>query len=206
MKVFGGIRVGALVCMAAIAISAVAEAQPPEGGRQRGGQPGQRGGQRGDRGFGGGPPGGGFGGGRGFRLPSVDRATLLGADAVRDELKIDEGQGATIDAALQAFREERDSSRPDFSAFREMSDEERRAAFEKMNAEREARSKKADEVLAALLLGDQLKRLDQIAFQVNLRGGLVRGLLGDDLKAKLKITDEQAEKLQSLDEANSEKR
>ena len=64
-----------------VLVSAFVQAQPPAGGRGGG------------RGFGG--PGG-FGG-RGF---TMDRARLLGIEQVRTELKIEEAQAATIDAAL----------------------------------------------------------------------------------------------------------
>ena len=39
--------------------------------------------------------------------PTFDRATTLGIEQVREELKLDDAQGATIQAALDAYREER---------------------------------------------------------------------------------------------------
>ena len=93
-------------------VSSFVHAQPPGGGR----------------GF------GGFGGRGGF---NIDLATLLRADQVRKELKIEETQAATIDAALEAYREERNSSpRPDRDAFRKMSEEEQTAYFEKSRKRR----------------------------------------------------------------------
>ena len=119
------VRQVAALMIAALAFSAVVEAQQdPEQGRQP---------QRGGRGGFQGAPGGGFGGfggagGRGgFGGPRYDRARLLGLQQVRDELKVEEGQAALIDAAIEAFREEQGTSgRLDRDAFQQMSEEERR--------------------------------------------------------------------------------
>ena len=100
-----------------VLVSAFVQAQPPAGGG---------GGRGGGRGFGG--PGG-FGGGRGM---TMDRARLLGIEQVRTELKIEEAQAATIAAALEANREERNSSpRPDRDALSKMSEEEQTALRER---------------------------------------------------------------------------
>lgn len=160
-------------------VSAFASAQPPGGG-----------GRGGFGGFGG-------GGGRGF---TMDRAMLLRNEQVRKELKIEEAQAATIDAALEAYREERSASpRPDRDAIGKMSEEERTALFDKMRKEGEELSKKTDEVLAALLETDQTKRLDQISFQMKLNAAMIATLKGDDLKSKLSLTDEQIAKLDEVE-------
>ena len=154
-------------------VSSLVQAQPPGGGR----------------GFG----GGGFGGRGGF---NIDLATLLRADQVRKELKIEETQAATIDAALEAYREERNSSpRPDRDAFRKMSEEEQSAYFDKSRKEGEELSNKTDEVLSALLEPEQTKRLDQISLQAKLYTAAVPTLKGDNLKSKLSLTEEQVAKL-----------
>ena len=165
-------------------VSAIASAQPPGGGGGRGG-------------FGG--FGGGSGGGRGM---TVDRAMLLRNEQVRTELKIEEAQAATIDAALEAYREERSASpRPDRDAIGKMSEEERTALFDKMRKEGEGLSKKTDEVLGALLETEQTKRLDQISFQMKLNTAMIATLKGDDLKSKLSLTEEQIAKLDELEKA-----
>lgn len=172
-------------------VSSVLQAQPPGGG----GQPPQEGGRQrgGGRGFGG--PGGGFGG---FR---VDRAMLLGNDKVRAELKIEEAQAATIDAALEAFREEQGNfSRPDRNAQQDLSDEERKAASEKATKEREELSKKTDEVLNALLEPEQTERLDEISFQLRMNMMVFQTLKADDIKEKLAITEEQVAGLTKAEE------
>lgn len=164
-------------------VSAAASAQPPGGG--------------GRGGFGG--FGGGFGGGRGF---SMDRAMLLRNEQIRKELKIEEAQAATIDAALEAYREERSATpRPDRDAIGKMSDEERTAFFDKMRKEGEELSKKTDEVLGALLETEQTKRLDQISFQMKLNTALVATLKGDELKSKLSLTEDQIAKLDEVEKA-----
>lgn len=158
-------------------VSAFASAQPPGGGRG---------------GF-----GAGFGGGRGF---TMDRAMLLRNEQVRKELKIEEAQAATIDAALEAYREERSATpRPDRDAIGKMSEEERNAFFDKMRKEGEGLSKKTDEVLGALLETEQTKRLDQISFQMKLNSATIATLKGDDLKSKLSLTEEQIAKLDEVE-------
>lgn len=180
------VRRAVLLSLATILVSSIVQAQPPGGG----------GGGRG--GFGG--FGGGFGGGRGGF--NVDRAMLLGAEKVRTELKIEEAQAATIDAALAAYREERGNApRPDREAIQAMTEEERTAYFEKSQKEREELSKKTDEVLNALLEPEQAKRLDQIAWQLKLNAATVATLKSDDMKAKLSLTEEQVAKLDEAEKA-----
>jgi Spy/CpxP family protein refolding chaperone len=149
------------------------------------------------------PPGGGrggFGGGRGGF--NIDRAMLLRADQVRKELKIEEAQAATIDAALEAYREERNNApRPDRDALANMSEEERAAASEKSQKEREELSRKTDEVLNALLEPEQSKRLDQISLQAKLSFATVQTLKSEELKSKLSLTDEQLTKLDDAGKA-----
>lgn len=178
------VRQAVVICLATVLVSAFVQAQPPGGGR---GGPG---------GFG----GGGFGGGRGGF--NVDRAMLLGAEKVRTELKIEEAQAATIDAALAAYREERSNApRPDRDAIQAMTEEERTAYFEKSQKEREELSKKTDEVLNALLEPEQAKRLDQIALQLKLSSATAATLKSDDMKSKLSLTAEQLAKLDEAEKA-----
>ncbi len=190
-----------LFCAFAVASSSVVTAQTPEaengrqppqeGGRDR---QGGRGGFGGFGGFGNRSPGGG---GMAFR---VDRAMLLGIDQVRTELKVEESQAAVIDSALDAYREERNSApRPDRDAFANMSEEERTKMFEDMQKQREELSRKTDEVLNALLEPAQITRLDQIALQMRLSGGLIAAFKSDDLREKLKISAEQVTKLDAAE-------
>ena len=174
-----------------MAVLTVTSIQAQEGGgRQRGGRGG----------FGGGP-GGQFGG------PRLDRAALLRIDKVRQELKIEEAQAATIDAALDAYNEQRDASpRPDREAFEKMTEEERNAYMEKSRKEREELSKKTDEILVALLEEPQVKRLDEVAIQARMAMSASATLKADDIKGKLMITDEQIAKLDEAQKALDEER
>lgn len=176
------VRKAVVFCLATMLVSASVQAQPPGGGR---GGPG---------GFG----GGGFGGG------GIDRAMLLRAEQIRKELKIEEAQAATIDAALEAFREERSAApRPDRDAISKMTEEEQTAFREKSQKERAEMSKKTDEALGAMLEPDQAKRLDQISLQMKLNMATVATLKGDDMKLKLSLTDEQLAKLDDAEKAST---
>jgi hypothetical protein len=160
------------------------------GGRQRGGRGG----------FGGGP-GGPFGG------PRLDRAALLRIDKVRQELMIEEAQAATIDAALDAYNEQRNSSpRPDREAYDKLSEEEKTAYREKSDQERAELSKKTDEILEALLEVPQVKRLDEVTVQARLSMSAMMTLKADDMKSKLMITDEQIAKLDEAQKVADEER
>lgn len=178
--------------MSVLATTTFAQGQPQEGGRQRGG-PG--------RGFG----GGGFGGG-GFGAPQIDRATLLRNDKVRQELKIEEAQAATIDSAIEAYREERSATPFDREAFGKLTEEERAKFFEDAQKKREELSKKTDEVLTALLDDTQGKRLDEISLQVRMSLSASGTLKADDVKKKLAVTDEQIAKIDEAEKTANEER
>lgn len=173
-------------CLATALMVTAVSAQPPGGGR---GGPG-RGGPR----FGGEP-----------RMP-LSRAQLVNLEDVQAEIKIDDGQAATITAALEAFREERRASRPDFGSFRDMSEEERAKALEKVRKYMEDLSKKNDEVLNALLEPEQIERLDQIMVQLQLRMGPSAALKSPEMRDKLSITDEQLTKLEGVEKEAEEAR
>lgn len=184
-------QVAVLGLMALLTVTSI---QAQDGGGR------QRGGRGGFGGFGGGP-GGPFGG------PRLDRAALLRIEKVRLELKIEEAQAATIDAALDAYNEQRDASpRPDREAFEKMTEEERNAYMEKSRKEREELSKKTDEILVALLEDPQVKRLDEVAIQARLAMSATATLKADDIKGKLMITDEQVAKLDEAQKVIEEER
>lgn len=179
-----------------LALLTVTSIQAQEGGGR------QRGGRGGFGGFGGGGgPGGMFG------APRLDRAALLRIDKVRQELKIEEAQAATIDAALDAYNEQRSASpRPDRDAFEKMTEEERTAYFEKSQKEREELSKKTDEILGALLEVPQVKRLEELTIQARLAMSASATLKADDIKGKLMITEEQIAKLDEAQKVLDEER
>ncbi|MBL8815868.1 MAG: Spy/CpxP family protein refolding chaperone [Planctomyces sp.] len=208
-------RQAAVFCTASVFFSSVLPAQPPERGGQENQERGNRGpgGQEGGRGQRGGFGGGGFGGGAfgggmmGRGGASITRATLLGMEQIRKELMIEEAQATTIDAAIEAYREERrNAARPDFQAIQGMSEEERTAFFEKMQKDREEATKKSDADMNALLEADQVKRLDEIVLQAKLKLALIPTLKGEELAKKLSLTEDQTAKLTSVEEAANAKR
>lgn len=184
IRFFGGTT--AVACLSVLLFATIAEAQPPGGRRGPGGFRG---------GFGGGGP-----------SATLDHATLLRSTQVREELKIGDDQAETVDAALQAYRQEQRSILPDRDSFQGQSREERRETFEKLQNQRQELSTKTDEVLAALLAPEQLERLDQIVLQIQFRSNPVETVTSDELRKKLELTDEQVAELQKADEAANEKR
>ena len=192
------LALSSVACLAAVFMATAADAQQQDGdnaGRQRGGQ------QRGGFGGPGGAFGGGFGGPGGPGGFNIDRATLLGAESVKEELQISDAQSVTLTAAIDAYRQERNESRPDRSAFENLSDEERQAMFQKMQKDREALSRKTDELLNAMLEPEQVKRLDEISLQSRLRGGMIAAIKSDELKSALSITEEQIKGLEEIEES-----
>jgi hypothetical protein len=152
----------------------------PQGGF-RGGAPG---------GFRGGPPGG-------FGRGGDNSLFLLRIEEVQTELEISPQQKEALDKMAEQAR----GDRPDFNAFREMSEEERRAAFEKMRKEAEERMSEVKAQLEEVLLPQQLDRLEEISLQV--RG--VQALEDDEVAAKLKITEAQKQKMAEVRETQGEK-
>ena len=168
-----------------LALLTVTSIQAQEGGRQRGGR------------------GGMFGGGG----PRLDRAALLRIDKVRQELKIEEAQAATIDAALDAYNEQRNASpRPDREAYDKLTDEEKTAYREKSEKVRVELSQKTDEILEALLEVPQVKRLDEVTVQARLSMSATMTLKADDMKSKLMITEEQIARLDEAQKVAEEER
>ena len=169
------------------------EAQRPGGGQGGGGFRGGQGQQGG--GFRGGPGGSfGFRGGAGGGGSSMG---LLRIEAVQTELEISPAQKEALDKLAEQGRGER----PDFGNFREMSEEERREAFEKMRTQAEERAKEMMGQLEEVLLPQQLERLQQISLQI--RG--VQALEDPEVAKKLGITEEQKTKLAEARQAQGEK-
>lgn len=141
---------------------------------------------------GGGPPGGfgqrGRGGPGGGGGPEMIIG-LLRVDPVKVEIELSPDQDEAVEKLMQP------AERPQVN-FREMSDDERREAFAKMQKEQEERVQKMEEQLEEVLLPQQMERLKQIALQ--LRG--IRALREDDVAKELKITPAQLEKIDGVEE------
>lgn len=185
MKTLRSFQFSALACMAAICFTAVAAAQQQGGGQQRGGQ--QRGGQQ-----------------RGGTASLISRAQLLRSEDVQTEIEVDDAQGATITAALEAYQEERNAARGEMPNIREMEEDERTKYFDKMRKDAAELNEKTDEMLNALLDPDQITRLDEIALQANIRIALAKVLKSDDMRKKLSIKDEQIAELEAVEKTNAE--
>ncbi|MEP3481263.1 MAG: Spy/CpxP family protein refolding chaperone [Fuerstiella sp.] len=212
-----------LFCVVALSVAMVAtpaEAQRGgrggEGGGQRGGQRGggEGGGQRGG-GEGGGQRGGGQRGGQGGQrggtqfggrggTTSIGRSTLLRSEDVQKELNVSDAQMDTIKEAMDAFRKDNEGSRPDFAALREMSTEERNAMIQKLRDAAAKTTKESDAVLEALLEPAQVKRLDEIAFQLKIKAGMASLLQSEDFRKELSLTDEQVANVTAIQEKSTE--
>ncbi|RJP42130.1 MAG: hypothetical protein C4547_00785 [Phycisphaerales bacterium] len=144
----------------------------------------------------GGPPGGGPGGpGMMGRGPGASLLGLVGMEAVRAELKLTDEQKATVDEIIAA---ERGGERPDFSGTQEMTEDERRAHFEKLRREHE---EKVHGLLAKVLKTEQMERL----LQIQLQSLGVAGLNRPDVAARLELSSEQKEKVAALLQERSTK-
>jgi hypothetical protein len=174
MKIKSSVIVVIGVALALTAFSPVSYAQDNPGR--------DRGGRRGGGGFGG--PGGGGG---------DPVSGLLRSKEVREELKITDAQ----DAAIQKLAEANRRKRPEGVNFREMSEADRTAFFEKMQKEQAENAAKMKEQLEEVLLPEQIERAQQISLQV--QG--VRALNQADVAKKLGITAEQKAELKKVQES-----
>lgn len=188
MRSLAGLLVGAIV----IAQALTAFGQPPEGGPPGGG----RSGRGGFGGFGGGSFGGGFGG----RGGGGGLSGMLRRDSVKEELKITAEQEEQIREATSS------GPQVDFRAMGERmrsatTDEERTRLGEEMRLEFEKRRKESDEKIKQILKPEQITRLEQLVLQ---ESGL--SALSDETVANsLKLTAEQKQQLQELQDAYLEK-
>jgi hypothetical protein len=183
-------------CMLAVTVTETAQAQnepggAPDGQRERG--RGRRGEGRDGR--------GGFGG-----MMQVGNAMLLQVPAVREELQLTDAQNDTIDAALESYRDERRSFRPDREKMQSMSEDERIAFMEKMRTDGEMLNQKTDAILSALMEPGQVERLNQISLQMRLNMQVTAALKSDSLKTALGISDEQVKQLDDVDADLQERR
>lgn len=137
-------------------------------------------GQRGGRGGGFGGPGGGGG-----------AAGLLFMAEVQKEVGVTKEQVDKIQAAMRELGGGRGPGGGDRPNFQEMSEEERTKFFEEMRKQAEERARKSEEILKANLDAKQLARLEELRIQREGAGALARA----EVAAKLKLTDDQKEKI-----------
>lgn len=170
----------AWVLVGAIATSAFA--QPPGGGRTRGG----------------------FGGGPGMGRPQ-SALNLAANAAVQKELAATEEQIAKLKTLSDEARAELREGMGRVEGLRDLPEEERRAKFAEMAAKQAEAARKVEEKykpkLAEVLDAKQVERLNQIALQA-----AGTQAYADPAVAKaLKLTKEQQEKLASINKEASEK-
>ncbi len=168
---------GVAVC----AFAQFAEAQPG-GGRQRGG-------------FG----GGGFGGRGGSSLVS-----LAANEAVQKELGLNDDAKESVKKLSEAYREEMQKAMGDsggFGNFRDMSDEERQKAMEKMNETRKTVSNKFIPQVKDVLTAAQFKRLQEIHVQA-LRD---QAYSDADVAKTIGLRKDQQDKIAAINKEFSEK-
>ena len=163
-----------LVLAIVMAVSS-ANAQPGGG---RGGQGGGRGIQGAFLG------GGGFGGG--------GLAGVLMREDARNELEL-------LDSQLEDLKklgENRGQQlREMFSGLQDLSREERTKRFQELREKAQAAQQDSEKEIAKILLPHQLKRAKQLAFQLQMRGGVSRAMMSDQIAEEFGITDSQKEKL-----------
>lgn len=130
--------------------------------------------------------GGGRGGGRMFgqgRMGGGDWGLLSRKD-VQTELKITDEQKTQITAAQEAQRE---SMRGAFQNFRDMSDDERQKAMQKMQEDQK-------KVYEGILTKEQATRLKELGIQRAGNGAILR----PEVQKDLGITEEQKKKISEL--------
>ena len=120
--------------------------------------------------------------------------TLLRIADIQEELNINDAQTATIEAAIEAFREERREALPNRETFRNLSDEERAVVRDQWRLAREQFAAGADDVIVALLDSDQNARLKELVLQVKMKVDPIGTLKSDEIRKSLKLTDDQVAK------------
>jgi Spy/CpxP family protein refolding chaperone len=162
-----------------LVFSAGLHAQPPGGGPARPGGPG---------GF------GGFGGGFGFGADSGGGTLmLLLRPDVRGELELLDHQVEELTKLREDLMNQmREMMAPDQNLSWQDRMQRMREMGEKVRAD-------ADEKLKKILLPHQVRRLDQLNAQnqLRMRGGLMRSLMADPLAEDLALTDAQKEALRA---------
>lgn len=161
-----------------VGLTAQLQAQPPGGGR---GGPGGRGGF-----------GGGFGGGGGA-------AGLLFMEEVRKEVGVTDEQNEKIRKAMEEIGGGRGPGGP--GGFggpggrggADLSEEERQKRMEEFRKQAEERAKKTDAALKSVLDEKQMARLEELRIQREGAAALSR----PEVAAKLKLSDEQKEKVKT---------
>ena len=89
----------------------------------------------------------------------------------------------------------------DLQGFRDLSEEQRAARREEMQAKMRDLNADIEKQLANVLLPHQNERLQQLVVQSRLRRGTAAGLGGDQMRQALQLSDDDLEKIRQLAEA-----
>lgn len=141
---------------------------------------------------------GGFGGGRGFGGFGGGPLALVQREDVQQELSLTRSQVDQVESLVEEAREQRSEGFGEFGDFREMSQEERREAFARVQEQRREHQSEMRAKLKDVLNTAQAKRLTELEVQFALERGDVRGVLdamGVDLsgadREKLEATQDR---------------
>ena len=134
-------------------------------------------------------PRGGFGGPGG-------KLMMLQSEEVRKELEIVPDQ----QKELEKLRDEmRNQMRETFTGMRDLPEDQRRAAFDKMREKMREAAQEMEKKVNKVLLPNQIERLNQLDLQTQMRRRGTDGALGSEAVVKaLGITDAQKKQLQEV--------
>lgn len=136
-------------------------------------------------------------GGRGFS--TIPKAALLGSEQVQKELNITEEQKDQIEEIVKSSLPPR-GSRESIQKLFELPKEERQKKIDEFREKMAKAAEEAGKKVAAVLDETQNKRLGEIVLQM--RG--TSALSDKEVAAKLKVTDEQQQKIKDLAEVQRE--
>lgn len=159
-----------------------------------------------------GQPGGGRGAGPGRFFggpggPGGLNMLMLATDpAVQKKLGIEDKKGAVDELATRA-REARGQRGGGMGNFRDMTEEERAKAFEKMRADREKAQKETEDNLKKLLGEAKFNELVEVRAGLMLTQQGPAAVIDPGIAAILKLTDEQKKQIQEVvDKLNEQRR
>lgn len=139
-------------------------------------------------------------GGRGFfGMQNGAKVYLVQAEPVQKELKITDEQKPKLESISQSYRDEMQKLVPFGQG---TSREEFRAKLEENRDKLAQLGRDTEKKIDGLLTADQQKRLNEISLQAEGPEALRR----DEVASKLKLTDEQKEKIGKVLDEQSEKR